>query len=1069
MQQPVAGADLAVADMRQRQIDHAPMLHHRALGGAGGARGVDDVGEVAGAERRAALVRGDRRRREVRRRLVEAQRREILGQPRRQRRAGQHQRRAGIGEQEGEPCRRVAGIERQVAAARLQHRQHRHHQLGRALQRQPHHRLRTHPQPDQPPRQPVRPRLQGAIAHRLAAARHRHRLRRPRHLLGEQLRQRRLRHRRRGRVPILRQPPPLLPRQQRQLREPPLRTLRQEAQRPLQMQEQPLRRRAVVEIAIVFQLARQPVFRLRQRQGQLELRRLRRERQHLRPDPRQRRRRLRLVLQHQHHLEQRAALQRAHRAQLLHQLLEGQVLMRERPQRRLAHLRQQPPHARGPVQPRAQHQRVDEEPDQPLDLVPRPVRHRRPQQDVALTAPAPQHQRQRRLQHHEQRHPLAARQVAQRARERALEMRRDAGAAAAPHAARPVRRQAQRVGRPGQRRPPILQVARRRVMPPLPQRVIGILHRQRRQPRLAAFHRRAVERLQLLQQDRRRPAVEGDVVHHHRQHVMLRPEPQQRGRDRQLPRQAEAPPRQRRQPIRQRSLVHILQAQREPPGRLDRLRRHPVHHREGGAQRLVPRHHARKRHAQRRRIQRTREPQRHRHRVARPALQLLQEPQPLLRERQRQRRRPRARPQRLARRRLRSRHHVGQPRQARMLEHAAQRQLHPQHAAHPRHQPRRQQRMAAEVEEVVVAADAVAAEELGPERRQQLLHRALRRLEALRLAPHRLGQRAPVELAAGRARQRRQPDIALRQHVRRQPRGQVRAQRRGRDLRAAARDIGHQPLAPHHHRRLRHRGVLQQRRLDLAGLDAQAPQLHLPVRAAEELHHPVRPPAPEIPGAVEPAPRRAERVRHEALRRELRTTDISPRQAHAAEIDLPRHPHRHRRQSLVQEVEARVRDRPAQGRRHRALEWRAHRGADRGLGRAIGVDHAPPGRVACHQLGRAGLAAHHQRAARGQRFLRQAAQHARHQQHVGDASSAISRASGSPGTSRSGGAITSVAPDSSAIHSSATETSKAGEAYCSSRSPGRTSQSRICASARLTTPRCCTSRPWGRRWIPRCR
>ena len=146
----------------------------------------------------------------------------------------------------------------------------------------------------------------------------------------------------------------------------------------------------------------------------------------------------------------------------------------------------------------------------------------------------------------------------------------------------------------------------------------------------------------------------------------------------------------------------------------------------------------------------------------------------------------------------------------------------------------------------------------------------------------------------------------------------MRAQRRRRDLRAAARDIGHQPLAPHHHRRLRHRAVLQQRRLDLAGLDAQSPQLHLAVRAPEELHHPVAPPAPEIPRPVEPPAAGAERVRHEPLRREPRPPDISPRQADAAEIDLPGHPHRHRRQTLVQDVDPHVRDRPAQRRRHRA-------------------------------------------------------------------------------------------------------------------------------------------------------
>ena len=677
------------------------------------------------------------------------------------------------------------------------------------------------------------------------------------------------------------------------------------------MRQQPLRRRPVVEIAIVFQLPRQPVRSLRQRQGQLELRRPRAQRQLLRRHPRQRRHRLRLVLQHQHHLEQRAALQRAHRLQLLHQLLERQRLMRERPQRRLAHLRQQTAHALVAREPRAQHQRVDEEADQALDLVPRPVRHRRPQQDVRLPAPAPQHQRQRRLQHHEQRHPLAPREIAQRHDHAALQPQRRPLAAAAARPARPVRRQRQRLGRRRQRGAPVLEVARRRVMPALPQRVIGILDRQRQEAGLAPLQRRGVERRQLLQQDRRRPAVERDVVHHHRQHMQLGAEPQQARGDRQVQREIEALPRQRLKPRRQGRLAHLLLAERKPLGRLDRLHRHPVHHREGGAQRLVARHHRLQRQPQRRRVQRPRQPQRHRHGVARAALQLLQEPQALLRERQRQRGRTRPRPQRLARGRAGARHHPGKTHQARMLEHAAQRQLDPEPAAHPRHQPRRQQRMAAEIEEIVVAADAGDAEQLRPQRRQQLLHRALRRLVAFGLAPHRLGQRAPVELAARRARQRVEPDIALRQHMRRQPCGEMEAQRRRRDLRLARHHIGHQALAPHHHRRLRHRAVLQQRRLDLAGLDAQAPQLHLAVRAAEELHHPVAPPAPEIPRPVEPPAGGAERVRHEPLRRQPRTPDIAPRQTDPAEMDLPRNPHRNRLQAVVQDVDAVVRQRRA--------------------------------------------------------------------------------------------------------------------------------------------------------------
>ena len=45
-----------------------------------------------------------------------------------------------------------------------------------------------------------------------------------------------------------------------------------------------------------------------------------------------------------------------------------------------------------------------------------------------------------------------------------------------------------------------------------------------------------------------------------------------------------------------------------------------------------------------------------------------------------------------------------------------------------------------------------------------------------------------------------------------------------------------------------------QRGLDLARLDPEAAQLHLRVRASQELQHPVRTPARQVAGAVHPAP-----------------------------------------------------------------------------------------------------------------------------------------------------------------------------------------------------------------------
>ena len=124
-------------------------------------------------------------------------------------------------------------------------------------------------------------------------------------------------------------------------------------------------------------------------------------------------------------------------------------------------------------------------------------------------------------------------------------------------------------------------------------------------------------------------------------------------------------------------------------------------------------------------------------------------------------------------------------------------------------------------------------------------------------------QRTPVELAVRRQRQSLQHHKRRRHHVVRQARRHMRAQRRRIGCRAAAgrHHIGHQPLVAgrilaRDHRRLRDPGMPHQRGLDLARLDPEPAQLHLRVRAPQELQHPVGAPARQVAGAVHPAPRR---------------------------------------------------------------------------------------------------------------------------------------------------------------------------------------------------------------------
>ena len=113
----------------------------------------------------------------------------------------------------------------------------------------------------------------------------------------------------------------------------------------------------------------------------------------------------------------------------------------------------------------------------------------------------------------------------------------------------------------------------------------------------------------------------------------------------------------------------------------------------------------------------------------------------------------------------------GQPGHGRRLEERPQRQLDPERRPDPRRHPGRQQRVAAQLEEVVVRADRLAPQHLAPDRRQHLLHRAAGRRGVADPRPPRRRRRQgpPVYLAVRSQRQRLQTDEGRRHHVLRQP------------------------------------------------------------------------------------------------------------------------------------------------------------------------------------------------------------------------------------------------------------------------------------------------------------
>ncbi|MBB4129219.1 hypothetical protein GGR77_004560, partial [Xanthomonas translucens] len=303
------------------------------------------------------------------------------------------------------------------------------------------------------------------------------------------------------------------------------------------------------------------------------------------------------------------------------------------------------------------------------------------------------------------------------------------------------------------------------------------------------------------------------------------------------------------------------------------------------------------------------------------AVDLGQEPQALLRERQRHVRMALGHANGAQLRRVAARQALRQLRQHRRFEHPAQRQLHAQDLPHPRTQLHREQRVPAQFEEAIVAADLLDLQQLTPQLRQALLDLALRRrVRAPRIRTVvRRGQRLAIELAVRGQRPGLQLHERRRHHVLGQLAGQAFAQRTGvqRLLRGAAgQAVRHQPrlaaLPARDHHRLAHPGTFEQLGFDLAQFDAEAADLHLEVVAPHELQTAVGRPAAQVAGTVHArAGLAGEGIGDIALRGQRVAVQIARRDAVAADPQLPDHPHRDRLAVRVQYVHLGIGDRTA--------------------------------------------------------------------------------------------------------------------------------------------------------------
>ncbi|SSU38758.1 Uncharacterised protein [Acinetobacter baumannii] len=261
-------------------------------------------------------------------------------------------------------------------------------------------------------------------------------------------------------------------------------------------------------------------------------------------------------------------------------------------------------------------------------------------------------------------------------------------------------------------------------------------------------------------------------------------------------------------------------------------------------------------------------------------------------------------------------------------------------------------RVSAQLEEVVGQPDPLQLQYLRPDRRQLLLQIRLRcGVDLLAVAGFRRRQRLAVQLAVGQQRQRRQEHPLGRHHVFRQARLERRLQRftQGSALLAlqcpdilrhhvaqqllAARTVGGQ------HHRFAHALLLQQARLDLAQFDTETPDLHLVVQATEIVDLPVSAQPRQVAGTVDPLAV-AVRVRNEALRGQPGSSQVATRQAGTGDQQFASATHRTDPTRRIEDARAHPRDRCTNGNfpPHLLYRRREAAGIDGRFGRPVEVD-----------------------------------------------------------------------------------------------------------------------------------
>nr|WP_179274362.1 MULTISPECIES: hypothetical protein [unclassified Rhodococcus (in: high G+C Gram-positive bacteria)] len=533
----------------------------------------------------------------------------------------------------------------------------------------------------------------------------------------------------------------------------------------------------------------------------------------------------------------------------------------------------------------------------------------------------------------------------------------------------------------------------------LPERVVGVLDLERRPLGSAALYPARVGQQDVARQRSEGGSVGSDVVQDHRQFVLGGRHLEQRDSERRVDRDVEALGHQLVQSATELVPFDADRGDRgRCPGRVEHdLLGRSVHFRVHRAQRLVPFHDVRECGRQGTHVEWTAQMDRERQVVHRSGrIEPVEEPHALLCGREwdalgafpgfEDRGVGSAAGSRLG--------PGSQCADGGGLEQLAHSQAYSECAADSCHQLCGDQRVAAELEEVLVQTDLGRAEQVLVDSGDDVFCATLRCSVLLGAGEHRLRQRFSIELSAGVERQRIEHDHCCGNHVGRQRMpGEFDGLGGVDGLPRPGDDVGDELVAGDRlHDQchcLRDGFVCEQDGFDLAQLDALATELHLEVGASDVVQHSVAAPPNEVAGAIHPLSGVAEGVGHEPIRAQVGATHVAPRQLNAREVELARFSHRSGSQPAVQYEGAGVplghTDRDGSRVLWAALVVR-HR--DRRLGGTVEVvqSRGADGSECCRRLDRKRLADHEDMTQRSTGVGRRVGdEHGQHRGHeVGD-------------------------------------------------------------------------------------